>query len=44
MRRQAKLESARDDLGVVEELIHRDELTHMVAFHLNGFHGEDQTL
>ena len=37
MRRQAEawLESARDDLGVIEEIIHRDELTHMVAFHLN---------
>ena len=35
MRRQAKawLESARDALGVVEEIIHRDELTRMVAFH-----------
>lgn len=35
MRRQAKawLDSARDDLGVVEEIINRDDLTSMVAFH-----------
>ena len=35
MKRQAKawLDSARDDLGVVEEIINRDDLTHMVAFH-----------
>ena len=35
MRRQAKawLDSARDDLAVVEEIIERDDLTHMVAFH-----------
>ena len=35
MRRQAKawLDSARDDLTVVAEIIHRDDLTHMVAFH-----------
>jgi HEPN domain-containing protein len=35
MRRQAEawLDSARDDLGVVEEIINRDDLTHMVAFH-----------
>ena len=35
MRRQTKawLDSARDDLGVVEEIIYREDLTHMVAFH-----------
>jgi len=35
MKRQAKawLQSARDDLGVIEEIIDRDDLTHMVAFH-----------
>ena len=35
MKKQAKawLDSARDDLGVVEEIINRDDLTHMVAFH-----------
>ena len=35
MRNQAKawLESASDDLAVVKEIIYRDELTHMVAFH-----------
>ena len=35
MRRQTKawLDSARDDLGVVEEIIDREDLTHMVAFH-----------
>ena len=35
MRRQAKawLDSACDDLGVVEEIINRDDLTHMAAFH-----------
>lgn len=35
MKRQAKvwLESASDDLSVVAEVIHRDDLTHMVAFH-----------
>ena len=33
MKKQAKawLVSARDDLGVVEEIINRDDLTHMVA-------------
>lgn len=35
MKSQARvwLESAGDDLTVVAEIIHRDELTHMVAFH-----------
>lgn len=35
MRSQAKawLDSARDDLRVVEEIIDKGELTHMVAFH-----------
>ena len=35
MRRKAKawLESARDDLKVAEEIIDREDLTHMVAFH-----------
>ena len=35
MKKQAKawLASARDDLGVVKEIINRDDLTHMVAFH-----------
>ncbi len=35
MRSQAKawLDSARDDLRVAEEIIDKDELTHMVAFH-----------
>ncbi len=35
MRRQTKawLDSARDDLGVVEAIIYREDLTHMVAFH-----------
>ena len=35
MRRQAKawMDSARDDLGVVEEIIDREDLTHMAAFH-----------
>ena len=35
MRRQTKawLDSARDDLGAVEEIIDREDLTHMVAFH-----------
>ena len=35
MKKQAKawLDSARDDLGVVEEIVNRDDLTHMVAFH-----------
>ena len=35
MRRQTKswLDSARDDLEVVEEIIDREDLTHMVAFH-----------
>ena len=35
MKSQARvwLESASDDLSVVAEIIHRDELTHMVAFH-----------
>ena len=35
MKSQAKvwLESAGDELTVVAEIIHRDELTHMVAFH-----------
>ena len=35
MRKQAKawLELARDDLEVAEEIIDREDLTHMVAFH-----------
>ena len=35
MRRRTKawLDSARDDLEVAEEIINRDDLTHMVAFH-----------
>lgn len=35
MKSQAKawLELASDDLSVVAEVIHRDDLTHMVAFH-----------
>lgn len=35
MRRQTKawLDSALDDLGVVEEIIDREDLTHMIAFH-----------
>ena len=35
MRRQARvwLDSAHDDLEVVEEIIDREDLTHMVAFH-----------
>ena len=35
MKSQAKvwLESASDDLSVVAEIIHRDELTHIVAVH-----------
>ena len=35
MTKQARawLDTARDDLGVIEEIIDRDDLTHMVAFH-----------